>query len=69
MLRRYPQDMYTFANMAFSRTVGQHKYLCCPDCEFGPLGYHELQVAVGGGGGSSSSSTEEAVSGDGPITR
>ena len=36
-------DMYSFANIAFSRTVGRHKYLCCPDCEFGPLGYHELQ--------------------------
>ena len=36
-------EMYGFANIAFSRTVGRHRYLCCPDCEFGPLGYHELQ--------------------------
>lgn len=42
--------MYSFANIAFSRTIGQHKYLCCPDCEFGPLGYHELQGDPLGGG-------------------
>ena len=42
-------DMYSFANIAFSRTVGRFKYLCCADCEFGPLGFHELpEVAEGG---------------------
>eukprot|EP01047_Picozoa_sp_COSAG01_P016545 COSAG01_NODE_852_length_13108_cov_7.167423_1_plen_242_part_00 len=35
-------DMYHFDNMAFSRTVGARKFLCCPDCEFGPLGYREI---------------------------
>ncbi len=39
--------MYSFANIAFSRTVGEQKYLCCPDCEFGPLGYHELRRTGG----------------------
>ena len=57
--------MYSFANIAFSRTVGQHKYLCCPDCEFGPLGYHELRQ--GGGNqesGSGTGITEEMGGGE-----
>jgi hypothetical protein len=57
--------MYSFANIAFSRTVGQHKYLCCPDCEFGPLGYHELRQADGDQGSVSGTSITEETGDDG----
>eukprot|EP01044_Picomonas_judraskeda_P002422 COSAG03_NODE_174_length_11156_cov_11.031112_3_plen_256_part_00 len=68
--------MYSFVNIAFSRTVGQDKYLCCADCEFGPLGYHELQPAElarlcgesdsteGTGGGGRADDTPVAVADD-----
>jgi hypothetical protein len=62
--RALTQDMYSFANIAFSRTVGQHKYLCCPDCEFGPLGYHELQPAGEGAEATGAGVSAPAVADD-----
>lgn len=35
-------DIYTFENMGFSLTVDKRKYLACPECEFGPLGFFEI---------------------------
>ena len=35
-------DIYTFENMGFSHTVDNKKYLACPECELGPLGFHDL---------------------------
>jgi len=37
-------DMYTFYNIGFSKTVGTKKYLVCADCERGPLGYHNTDT-------------------------
>ncbi|XP_055637768.1 guanine nucleotide exchange factor MSS4 homolog [Toxorhynchites rutilus septentrionalis] len=37
-------DMFTFENIGFSRTVDNTKYLICADCEIGPVGYHDLQT-------------------------
>lgn len=31
-------DMFTFDNIGFAHALGDHKYLCCADCERGPLG-------------------------------
>lgn len=28
--------------MCFSHTLGNKKFLACPECEFGPLGFHEI---------------------------
>eukprot|EP00747_Dinoflagellata_sp_TGD_P168474 gnl/TRDRNA2_/TRDRNA2_194923_c0_seq1.p1 gnl/TRDRNA2_/TRDRNA2_194923_c0~~gnl/TRDRNA2_/TRDRNA2_194923_c0_seq1.p1 ORF type:complete len:276 (+),score=43.08 gnl/TRDRNA2_/TRDRNA2_194923_c0_seq1:22-828(+) len=36
-------DLYSFDNVAFSKSVGERKFLCCPDCELGPLGFREVQ--------------------------
>ena len=36
-------DMYRFDNVAFSRTVGGRKFLCCPDCEYGPMGFRSAE--------------------------
>lgn len=35
-------DIFTFENMGFSKTVGDQKYLACAECELGPLGFHDL---------------------------
>lgn len=37
-------DMFTFYNIGFSKTVGNKKYLVCADCERGPIGYHDLDT-------------------------
>lgn len=37
-------DMFTFDNVGFSNTVGNHKFLICADCEMGPVGYHDLET-------------------------
>ncbi|OZJ06891.1 hypothetical protein BZG36_00253 [Bifiguratus adelaidae] len=36
------QNMMTFENIGFSKTVDNVKYLSCADCDLGPLGYHLL---------------------------
>lgn len=36
-------DMFTFDNVGFSNTIGNHKFLICADCEMGPVGYHDLE--------------------------
>lgn len=36
-------DMFTFDNVGFSNTIGNHKFLVCADCEMGPIGYHDLE--------------------------
>lgn len=35
--------MFSFENVGFSKTLNETgvKYLCCADCELGPLGYHD----------------------------
>lgn len=38
--------VYAFDNVAFSKVVGGRKLLCCPDCEYGPLGYHEVAATA-----------------------
>ena len=38
-------DMYTFENVGFTNTVDQKKYLICADCEVGPIGFQNLEVA------------------------
>ena len=35
-------DIYSFENMTFSRNVDHTKYLACPECELGPLGFHDI---------------------------
>ena len=37
-------DMYSFDNVGFSKTVGTVKYLTCADCEIGPIGFHDTEV-------------------------
>ena len=37
-------DMYSFYNIGFSKTVANKKYLVCADCERGPIGYHDLDT-------------------------
>ncbi|CAD5116314.1 DgyrCDS5218 [Dimorphilus gyrociliatus] len=32
------QDMYTFENVGFCKTIGTVKFLMCADCEIGPVG-------------------------------
>jgi hypothetical protein len=39
-------DMMTFQNMGFSNTANGKKYLCCADCELGPLGYKHMDDPV-----------------------
>ncbi|CAJ0838293.1 12077_t:CDS:10 [Entrophospora sp. SA101] len=36
-------DMFSFENIGFSKTLNETgvKYLCCADCDLGPLGYHD----------------------------
>eukprot|EP00118_Oscarella_pearsei_P026311 m.309752 g.309752 ORF g.309752 m.309752 type:complete len:129 (+) comp47612_c0_seq1:153-539(+) len=36
------RDLFTFENVGFSNTVGTVKYLCCADCEIGPIGWHDV---------------------------
>ena len=36
-------DIFTFENMGFSHTVQERKYLACAECEFGPIGFHDMQ--------------------------
>ena len=35
-------DIFTFDNIGFSHSVDTTKYLTCADCEFGPVGYHNV---------------------------
>eukprot|EP00794_Sanderia_malayensis_P019226 gene19226-21153_t len=35
-------NMMDFENVGFSNTVDNIKYLCCADCEIGPIGYHDV---------------------------
>eukprot|EP00730_Choanoeca_flexa_P014737 TRINITY_DN6551_c0_g1_i4.p1 TRINITY_DN6551_c0_g1~~TRINITY_DN6551_c0_g1_i4.p1 ORF type:complete len:135 (+),score=14.20 TRINITY_DN6551_c0_g1_i4:2-406(+) len=35
-------DMFAFDNVGFTKTVGNIKYLSCADCEFGPIGFHDI---------------------------
>lgn len=37
------EDIFKFENMGFSHTVNEFKYLCCADCESGPVGWHNIQ--------------------------
>lgn len=34
------KDMFDFDNVGFTHQVDGVKYLCCADCEVGPIGYH-----------------------------
>jgi DNA-directed RNA polymerase subunit RPC12/RpoP len=34
-------DIFTFENMGFTKTVDKTKYLACAECDAGPLGYHD----------------------------
>eukprot|EP00112_Aurelia_sp_Birch-Aquarium-sp1_P012410 Seg2610.2 transcript_id=Seg2610.2/GoldUCD/mRNA.D3Y31 product="Guanine nucleotide exchange factor MSS4" protein_id=Seg2610.2/GoldUCD/D3Y31 len=34
------KNMMDFENVGFSNTVNDVKYLCCADCEVGPIGFH-----------------------------
>ena len=36
-------DIFAFENMGFSHSVDGRKYLACAECEFGPIGFHDLQ--------------------------
>ena len=38
-------DMMSFENIGFTKTLVQIKYLCCADCELGPLGLQYLDRA------------------------
>lgn len=31
-------NMFSFDNVGFAHAVGDFKYLCCADCEIGPIG-------------------------------
>ena len=35
------KDMFDFDNVGFTKDVGEFKFLCCADCEIGPIGYHK----------------------------
>lgn len=37
-------DIFTFENMGFSLNVDDKKYLACPECELGPLGFQDLNT-------------------------
>ena len=37
-------DIFTFENMGFSLNVEDKKYLACPECELGPLGFQDLNT-------------------------
>ncbi|XP_031562012.1 guanine nucleotide exchange factor MSS4-like [Actinia tenebrosa] len=37
------ENMMTFENVGFSKTVNSIKYLTCADCEIGPIGWHDIQ--------------------------
>ncbi|XP_035234103.1 guanine nucleotide exchange factor MSS4-like [Stegodyphus dumicola] len=39
-------NMYSFENVGFSKTVDGVKYLICADCEIGPIGYHDLNTKL-----------------------
>lgn len=34
-------DMMSFENIGFTKEQGPLRYLCCADCEAGPLGFAE----------------------------
>lgn len=34
-------DIFTFENLGFSKTVNGLKYLACAACEYGPIGVHQ----------------------------
>jgi len=36
------EDMFTFDNVGVSHVVNNMKYLTCADCEFGPIGWMDL---------------------------
>ncbi len=35
-------NMMDFENVGFCNTVENIKYLCCADCEVGPIGFHDI---------------------------
>ncbi|KAF0377027.1 Mss4-like protein [Gigaspora margarita] len=39
-------DMMAFENIGFSKTIEETglKYICCADCNVGPLGYHDTKA-------------------------
>lgn len=37
-------DIFTFENMGFSHSVNGKKFLVCADCEWGPIGYQDLDT-------------------------
>jgi hypothetical protein len=37
-------DMFSFENVGYSHTQGTVKYLCCADCERGPIGLQRLDA-------------------------
>ena len=39
-------DIFTFENMTFSKTVENMKYLSCCDCEIGPIGFQDLNNKI-----------------------
>jgi hypothetical protein len=36
------EDMFTFDNVGVSHVVNDMKYLTCADCEFGPIGWMDV---------------------------
>ena len=57
------EDIYSFENMGFSLTVENKKFLACPECELGPLGFHHLETKK------SFLSLERAVQEDAQVTQ
>merc|ERR1719244_1784543 len=39
-------DMFDFDNLGFTNTVDNIKFLCCADCDLGPIGYHDLTTKL-----------------------
>ncbi|CAG8645154.1 7555_t:CDS:2, partial [Scutellospora calospora] len=39
-------DMMAFENIGFSKTIEETglKYICCADCNIGPIGYHDTKA-------------------------
>ena len=34
-------DIYAFMNVGFTNSTSGYRYLCCADCEIGPIGLHQ----------------------------
>ena len=39
-------DIFTFENISFSQTVSNRKFLACADCEYGPIGFHDIETKL-----------------------